>query len=217
LAGVIEALLPETLLNRPGISVVKTDWLSLPFPDGSFDIAFGDGVSGCFPHPRGFRSLAQTIRRVLRPGGTFVARCYVQPNVRETAAQLLTALRAGRVATIDQFKLRLYSALQHGRKGMPVANAYEVIRTLRAEGIDFSRDLGWPEEAVDTFDLWRDSSSVYYIPPLSDIRLATKSLFDEANIHYPSYPMGACCPMITWTSTKKASVSHPIDWSLFHA
>ncbi len=53
-------------LDDPRIHVVQGDVLRLPFADGSFDLAFCDGVLHHTPDPRrGFHELA----RVVRPGG----------------------------------------------------------------------------------------------------------------------------------------------------
>jgi SAM-dependent methyltransferase len=60
-------------LDSPRVEVVQGDVLALPFRDGTFDLAFCDGVLHHTPDPRrGFVELA----RVVRPGGAVYAWLY---------------------------------------------------------------------------------------------------------------------------------------------
>ena len=52
----------------PGVDVILDDPMSLPFPDGSFDVCV---TSSCFEHAGFFWQTAVEIARVLKPGGLF--------------------------------------------------------------------------------------------------------------------------------------------------
>jgi SAM-dependent methyltransferase len=65
-AGAIRALFADAQLS---IDVRTEPGERLPFPDGSFDLVYGRAV---MHHARDLRAFCREVRRVLRPGGTFL-------------------------------------------------------------------------------------------------------------------------------------------------
>jgi len=57
---------------------VEADWLDIPLPDGSFDIAIGDDAINMVDWTD-FGAFLSTTARLLRPGGHFVCHLLVQP------------------------------------------------------------------------------------------------------------------------------------------
>ena len=51
------------------METIESDMMRLPFPDGSVDYVVGCAFLHHLPHPAGFMG---EVKRVLRPGGTFV-------------------------------------------------------------------------------------------------------------------------------------------------
>jgi SAM-dependent methyltransferase len=55
--------------KSPGLSFTRGDAQAMPFPDGSFDAVINIESSHCYPSMERFLS---EVRRVLRPGGSFL-------------------------------------------------------------------------------------------------------------------------------------------------
>lgn len=55
-------------VSAPGVDVVLDNTMTLPFPDGSFDICV---TSSCFEHASCFWQTTVEVARVLKPGGLF--------------------------------------------------------------------------------------------------------------------------------------------------
>src|SRR4051812_44140255 len=77
----IRSVWPGRLRARD--AAVCADWRALPLASASVDVAFIDGGLGVFEFPSGYRDLCDGLRRALRPGGRFVARCFASPERRE--------------------------------------------------------------------------------------------------------------------------------------
>jgi SAM-dependent methyltransferase len=73
--------------QHPGISLVRTDVLALPFPASTFDLALD---RGCFHYLSAVRraDYAAEVRRVLRPGGRLLLRaCLTSQGVRNDVTE----------------------------------------------------------------------------------------------------------------------------------
>jgi ubiquinone/menaquinone biosynthesis C-methylase UbiE len=71
----------------------RVDAESLPFEDGFFDVVYSWGVIHHSQHPE--RIIAE-IRRVLKPGGTFIGMLYQRPSLTTLRVWLKHALLKGR-------------------------------------------------------------------------------------------------------------------------
>jgi SAM-dependent methyltransferase len=120
---------------RGRLEIVEADAGRLPFPDGTFTRATMTGVLGFLPDPVG--AFAE-IRRVLRPGGRFVA-LGSDPELRGTPA------------APEPFasRLRFYSAEELERLGREAG--FAAVEVVRRDLEAFAREVGMPEEHVPLF------------------------------------------------------------------
>ena len=86
---IIRRLLP----NTDHISAVGGDAFSLPFPDGSFDAVFHQGLLEHFREPEARRLLEENIR-VLKPGGLLVVDVPQRWHIYTVIKHVLIALNA---------------------------------------------------------------------------------------------------------------------------
>jgi SAM-dependent methyltransferase len=79
----------EVPLSHPSLTQLKADPASLPFPDGSFDLAVAQGAGGAADRP-----VIDEVHRVLRPGGRLLL---TAPLARAGLEEL-----AGRFAVVER-------------------------------------------------------------------------------------------------------------------
>lgn len=178
--------------------VVRADWQRMPISAAAIDIAFGDGSFTPLAYPSGYRICLAELRRVLRPTGRFVCRCFVQPPVPETADDVLAALDRRAVGSIHALKWRLAMALQTElESGVAVR---DVLRTLEAEWPRLDRlaqHLGWAEEEVRTIETYRNASTLYTFPTLAEyVAVFAAAGLSVADILTPDYELGDRCPTL---------------------
>jgi SAM-dependent methyltransferase len=116
---------------------IIADCTALPFPDASFDVVVADNVLEHLDQPR--KGFAE-ISRVLRPGGTFVAKTPNKWHYMPTIARLtptwfhrwFNALR-GR-STVDTFPTRYRANTVSAIRRLAAESGMEPIRIRRFEG-----------------------------------------------------------------------------------
>jgi ubiquinone/menaquinone biosynthesis C-methylase UbiE len=92
-AGMLDVARERTVSRGPRVSWVRGDARTLPFADGSFDLAVSFGAFGHFL-PRELPGLFAQARRVLRPGGCFAFPIVAPPRPSSPAYWMLLGFDA---------------------------------------------------------------------------------------------------------------------------
>ncbi len=126
--------------NREAIAEGRLDILEakadrLPFPDETFTCAAMTGVLGFLPGPV---AAFGEIRRVLRPGGRFVA--------LGSDAEL-----KGTPAAPEPIASRLHFYTEQELEGLARSAGFEHVQVFRRTLYDFAREAGIPEQALWLF------------------------------------------------------------------
>jgi SAM-dependent methyltransferase len=152
----------------PGSACVAS-WLDLPFRDGAFDWVLCDGGLHLLGYPRGQRELAESLVRVLRPGGGVVLRLYARPRERESAGLVFRDLSQGEIRSVHALKLRLWMALQRSpQEGVLVRDVHRVVLDRFGSLERLAAETGWPEEEVLTLACYEDSTNRYYLTTVEE-------------------------------------------------
>jgi hypothetical protein len=172
-------------------------WQTSGLPPASQDVVVGDGGFGFFDYPAGQRTLARSLRALLKPSGLFLYRHYAQIAVREAVTDALDAARAGRIGNFHIFKWRLAMALQpDSRAGVRL---HDIWQAWMDAGLDVQRlpQPGWSSAAVETIHFYRGSDARLYFPTLEEFRGVLDEVgFDGIEVRYPSYELGDRCPLV---------------------
>jgi hypothetical protein len=198
---VIRALWPGDVR---GVREVRcASWFDVPAERSSFDLVVGDGSLNTCGFPDEIGTLCSEICALLRPGGIFAVRAYVQPVVAESIEAIFDALLSAPGLRVDEFKMRLFLSMQRSsQQGVAVREAARVLHAFRVDRTVMKERLGWTEAAVAPFDKWQSSNVVYSFPSLSELRTILLRQFEEDSITFPTYPIGDCCPVIVMRSRR---------------
>jgi SAM-dependent methyltransferase len=172
---------------------LEGNWLNMPFPAGSFALAFGDGSFSLVRQSEG-RALAQAIRQVLREDGELSLRAYVRPDQAETPEAVCEQLLAGRIGSFHIFKFRLLMSLQRGKGEVWVADAWDAFHANCPPAEEVASRLGWAVDEVTTIESYRGQSSIYWFPTLAEFRAILEPEFIEESCLWPTYELGERCP-----------------------
>jgi SAM-dependent methyltransferase len=192
----IAAVWPGDTAHR---RAVKGDWLAMPFADGTFSAAIGDGSLSAFAWPDGHRQIFSQLARVLRPGGRLVIRLFQQPERGEPLTGVVASAWAGEIRNFHAFKWRLAMALVAASAG-PNLPVQAILATFEHEFPNrqkLAAATGWPMGQIDTIDVYRGSREVYSFMTLEQIRqtmpptLANLQLQDSG-----SYELAERCPLL---------------------
>lgn len=182
----------------PGSACVAS-WLDLPYRDGSFDWVLCDGGLHLLEYPRGHCDLAESLARVLRPGGGVVLRLYARPPEGESAARVFRDLRQGEIRSVHALKLRLWMALQRSpQEGVLVRDVHREIIGRLGSLEHLTAESGWREEEVYTLASYEGSPNRYYMTTVEQSVEAMESggrLRLERRLEGPHHP-GELCPVL---------------------
>lgn len=193
--GMIDHVWPNPPLA--GAQALRGDWGNLALPDGDRDLIIGDGSLMQQPFPSGYQLVARELRRVLAPGGVFVMRAFVRPDVVDAPEDVFAALRAGHIKGFHAFKWRLNMSLQPDtRTGVVLGDVWRAFHGAFPDLAEFTALTGWPREAVETIDAYRDGQARYTYPSLNELREVLSPYFSEARCLTGTYELSERCPTL---------------------
>ena len=195
----------RAIWTGPADRVVNANWLSLPWPEATFDRVLCDGGLHLLTYPDEQVELATSLARVLRSNGTFALRLFALPPRPETVPQVLAALEQGQIANFHQFKLRMAMALQsQPREGVRLAHVYdEIVRVCGGDLGQLVTQTGWPAEVVNTVLSYRDSSNVYHFLTEAE-SVATLTSTGRLRLvarGVGAYPWAEQCPILLFATS----------------
>lgn len=177
----------------------KGDWLAMPFADGKFSGAIGDGSLSPMSWPDGQRRIFAELARVLRPGGRLVIRLFKQPDRGEPLAGVVASAWAGEIRNFHAFKWRLAMALV-AASSTPNLTVQAILAAFEREFPDrrkLAAATGWPMAQIDTIDVYRGSAEVYSFMTLEQIRQTMPPAFTNPRLlDAGSYELAERCPLL---------------------
>lgn len=193
--GMISVVWPG---NSTWRTVACADWLSLPFPDESFDFVVGDGCLVLLEYPMDYRRLASSLRQCIRQSGELLLRIFCRPARSESVEEVFHDLRNHAIGSFDAFKWRLIMAVQGEdvSSGALLADVWNVWHSCVPDPEAFARDQGWSVQKVQVIDAYRDNPNRYHYPTLDEVCQAFGHDFDMAWSRTGSYELAERCPHV---------------------
>ena len=180
-------------------------WTELPFSDSSQDIVVCDGGFHLLSHPESQDRLAAELARVTAPGGLVIFRLFTPPEKRESAAEVLVNLTAGKIASPHALKLCLGQALQAtARVGVALHDVWQAVHQVEPDLDALAVRLGWDRDATHTLDAYRDCANRYYFvgaEEFEEIFRGPQGFFRRHALRFPQHVWGQRCPVLALQRT----------------
>lgn len=177
---------PEVVVQQFG------DWRSMSvFAQCSQDLVLGDGCFTTLSSTEYDRVLDE-VYRVLRPGGVFGHRFFVQQDPQETPFDVVQSWPVTSMMFHAQ-KLRLLMALQKSfEEGVSVHAAWEVWDEHLADEVSETTD-----ELAKTIEAYRDSKARYTFPTATELKAKLMKRFNVELVSTPhGYWLSERCPIV---------------------
>jgi len=193
--GMIAAVWPGDEAWR---SVTCADWLSLPFPDNSFDFVVGDGCLVLMHYPDEYRRLSASLRQCLRSEGVLMLRIFCRPTQVESVDDVFMDIQKRAIGSFDAFKWRLIMAVQGDdvAGGALLADVWRVWRRYVPDPQIFAQEQGWSFQKVQVIDTYHDSPTRYHYPTLEEVCKEFGDDFELAWSQVGEYELAERCPHV---------------------
>jgi SAM-dependent methyltransferase len=190
--------------NHNGQRVIKGDWLQLPFEENTFDAVIGDGSLTLLEYPLSYELLFKQVKKVLKKGGKLLLRIFATPDKGETCSAVCREALEGKIRNIHVFKWRLAMALvsESGNPNVKVRDIYIAFNRFFPDKEHLAKQTSWDPQNIADFEDYRDSSSIYSFPRLSDVRLKYQQHFREIGLRNGTYELAQRCPVLTLEASK---------------
>jgi SAM-dependent methyltransferase len=178
--------------------VIRADWQNIPLAASSVDLVLADGSLSPVPPSAGQAAVMAEARRLLRPGGGCVVRCFIQPDVKETREEVFAELFAARIENFHVFKWRLAMALQeNSQTGVPLNHIWRTVHNTLGSLDRLADQFRWPRDEARTLEAYRGIETRYFFPTLAEqLEVFCKAGFAISEIEMPAYELGQRCPRI---------------------
>ena len=172
------------------------DWRSMPLSRLSVDLALGDGSLSNLRYPDEYETAFRELRRVLRPTGRCLLRCFMQLDERETIQNVIADLNAGLIGSFHALKWRLVMALQPSlEEGVAVDAVWQLVNERWPDLNRLAQALGCPLEQVSTIRAYQNVPTRYTFPTFSQYcDFFAASRFSVVEIATHRYELGERCP-----------------------
>lgn len=182
--------------HRPHDAVARADWRAMPLARRSIDLVLGDAALCPMKHPEGPAAVCAELRRVMRPSGRWILRCFTRPDETETCDAIFAALDRREIGNVHVLKWRLAMAIQSDTEKGVIAR--DVWDTLHAEWPDLDAlavAQEWPIDQVRCMEAYRDLDARYTFPTFREqVASLTAGGFDVLRVSTPQYELGDRCP-----------------------
>ena len=175
---------------------ICADWRELPFASGTVDLVAGDGCYTAMGTLDGAAALNAEMRRVLRPGGAVLMRCFCRPARGLEVDGLFARLRAGGFRNLDLFRWLLAMALQGGTGGVPVQVIGEQWARRMPDARALQARMGWTDDALANMERMATSTMTYSFATLEDLVRIGAPAFEVLERDTPDYAWGELFPHI---------------------
>lgn len=182
------------------------DWLSLETvaDAASRDVVLCDGGLHLLAHPAEQRALAQSLGRIVAPGGMAILRLFAPPARRESPEAVLADLAAGAVPNLNVLKLRLAMAMMaDAATGVELDAVWHRLHEHEPDLEALAARLGWRTEHTMAINSYRGSKGRYHFVTRDEALdlFCSTGVFTLGRTDVPTYELGDRCPTIMLVRT----------------
>jgi SAM-dependent methyltransferase len=195
-AGMIDKAWPRDGLPEHA-AVVLGDWMAMPLPGHSRDIALGDGCYTALGSLEAVVALNRAVDRVLRPDGVLALRCFARGATRASVDEIFDELLAGREKNLGLVRWRLMMALQgDDATGVVLDDLWQVWRERIPDPAPLIEQHGWFAHEVANIERYAGQQARYVYPTVEEMQAAAAPYFDLCECDIPAYRGGEHFPRL---------------------
>lgn len=149
---------------------LQRDWTDMDLPDASRDVVLCDGGLTFFRSLETLQVLAENLGRIIASGGIFIVRLFVDAEVRETPAKVLSEFVDGKIPNSSELKVRLWFALNAADgQGVRLHDVWRCYREAVPDPGAIARNIPWQSSDWLAMDAYKNMEEVYYFPSVDDV------------------------------------------------
>jgi methyltransferase family protein len=175
------------------------DWRNLQLGSNVFSSCIADGSLNAVTYPDEIVRILNGVSEALEPGGRFVCRLYATPDRCESLDDVRAAAMNGGIQSFHALKWRVAMATvaaQHN-PNIRVTAILESFERLFPDRKMLTQRCGWPQEIIDTIDVYRDSTDIYCFPAAGQFLSLVPSGFVQTRlVDSGSYELAERCPLL---------------------
>jgi len=175
------------------------DWQAMPFGDGAFACAIGDGSLNTLEWPVSCARVITELARVVRSGGRVALRAFVAPDIPESPEDIRADVFDGRETSFAATKWRLAMALTDADHNVAVAQVFAVFQDLFPDRDLLSCATRWTPETIAEIDAYHGSATRLAFPTRAAFEAIVAPSFTARWIDAGDYPLAARCPILVLT------------------
>lgn len=180
-----------------GTALICADWRELPVPAGALDLMIGDGCYTALGNIAEAAVLNAEMRRVLKPGGAVLMRCFCRPASGLGVDALFDALFAQRIRNLDLFRWLLAMALQGASTtGVAVRSIWEQWARRVPDARALQARMGWTEDGIANVERMAEATMTYSFASLEELLRVAVPGFEVIEHDTPSYAWGEMFPRL---------------------
>ncbi|HUQ36874.1 MAG TPA: class I SAM-dependent methyltransferase [Aestuariivirga sp.] len=186
--------------DSAGKRAVAADWLELSSQEGTFAAIVGDGSLNNLGYPSDIKKLLGIALEMLAPGGRFVCRLFERPSSPFTIDDIMLAARAPDLINFHALKWMIAMHIAARNNAMvPVAQILATFNKLFPDRERLSGDTEWPRAAIDTIDVYQDSTMSYSFPCREEfLAIIPDSAIEVEFRSSGTYNLASCCPILAF-------------------
>lgn len=195
-AGMIDKAWPRAGLP-PAATVVQADWMAMPLPARSRDIALGDGCYTALGSLDQVVALNRAVSRVLEPGGVLALRCFARGTTRASVDEIFDALLAGREKNLGLVRWQLMMALQgDDTEGVVLDDLWRLWHERIPDPAAQIEQHGWYPHEVANIERYAGQQARYVYPTVAEMEAAAAPDFALVECDVPAYRGGEHFPRL---------------------
>lgn len=177
---------------------VHGNWLALPLERRSVDAAFGDASFSVLQWPNECAAVIKEVKRVLRPGGRLILRCFAGPDLPESVEKLAAAALAGMTGSFSAFKLRFNMACFQAAPDEinTGARIHRLFETQFPDRARLAETCGWTLAEIGGIDSYAGSLSVHSYPSRAQLGQLLGGDFRHSFLESSGYELAERCPLL---------------------
>jgi hypothetical protein len=175
------------------------EWRNLQLGSNIFGSCIGDGSLNAVMFPDDIVKILHGVSEALQPGGRFVCRLYATPERCESLDDVRTAAMNGGIQSFHALKWRVAMATvaAQNNPNIRVTAILDSFDRLFPDRKTLTQRCGWPQEIIDTIDVYRDASDTYCFPTAAQfLSLVPSGFVHPRLVDTGDYELTERCPLL---------------------